>query len=99
MTTTAANVGQVIANQIGHKAFVMMGTKNDKWVDHNCLIFTIRGCKKWKKVRVTLEADDTYTVAFFQIKGCDVTSHEVPGVYCDMLHSVIESETGLYLSI
>jgi hypothetical protein len=93
-------VGREIERQIGPKAFAMMGTGNQKWIDHNCLIFDIKGCRKWRKIRVTLDADDTYTVAFFQIdRACRVTSKEVRGVYCDMLHQIIEAETGLCLSL
>ena len=101
-TTMGTNqeIASEIASQIGPQAFAMMGTGNNRWVDHNCLIFGIKGCRKWKKIRVTLEGDDTYTVAFFQIgRNCKVTSKEVPGVYCDMLHKIIESETGLFLSL
>ncbi len=95
-------IAQEIANQIGHKAFVMMGTKNDRWCDGNALIFTVRGSRKWKKVRVTLAVDDTYTVEFFKISGAPdhkVTSQRFDGIYCDGLKSLIEEETGVLLSL
>ena len=79
----------------------MLGTKLFMG-DANSLMFDIRGCKTINKIRVTLAADDTYTVTFYKIArgGLSVATIATrEGIYNDMLHAVIESETGLYLSL
>ena len=90
-------VAQTIAQQIGNRAFFMMGTKLDKWADGNALIFKVRGSKRVKMVKVTLAADDTYTVGFFGLAARKVAECEC--VYVEQLHCTIEQHTGLYLSL
>ncbi len=92
-------VANTIADQIGNRAFMMMGAK-DKLGSADSLQFKIQGSKFANAVRVTLEADDTYTVAFFKVRKFDFNEVASVGmVYADQLRSVIESKTGLYLSL
>jgi hypothetical protein len=62
--------------------------------------FKAKAANKANKCRITLNAMDTYDVEFFALRGvnCKVISkHE--GIYNDMLKSLFEKETGLYLSL
>ena len=89
-------VANEIRNQLGGMAFAMMGAKNLAGGD-NFLQFSIGDNeKKITKVRITLDPSDTYTVSFYDRRGN--IKHESNDVYCDMLHDVIEENTGLYLS-
>ncbi len=94
-------VASEIASQIGSTSFAMMGT-NQIVRSEKALIFNVKGCWKWKKIKVTLDGDDTYIVEFFQIGSSPnfkVSSQRFDGVYCDGLKSLIEQETGLLLSL
>lgn len=51
-------------------------------------------------VRITLQADDCYRVEFIRLRGVDFwTKGDVEGVYNDSLKRLIESKTGLSLSL
>jgi hypothetical protein len=68
----------------------------------NSLSFKFKGCTKANKCRVTLDADDTYTVDFFKLKnhGLDCTVlKSVNGIYADQLRRLFEQTTGLALSL
>lgn len=95
----SAAIAQTIADQIGGRAFLMMGTRH-KMAYGQTLIFDIRGSKKFNKVRVTLTPLDVYTVEFIKVRGHEIVSrHEVENVYADGLHQCIEHNTGLALSL
>lgn len=92
-------VANEIARQIGQRAFTMMGTRN-KLGDDKSLTFDIRGCKLFSKVKVTLGGDDLYTVEFFKFRKFAISRFEaVAAVDAESLNRVIESKTGLYLSL
>jgi hypothetical protein len=97
--TTVANE---IARQIGRRAFAMLGTTM-KVGDGDSLLFNVRGSTLANKVRVRLDASDTYTVISYKATPspvCDfVVIAETAGVYDDVLHATIEHHTGLYLAI
>lgn len=99
---TTHEVANEIANQIGNRAFAMMGAKNLVG-GADSLLFAIKGSRKWNKIRVTLDPSDTYTVEFFKLGGApmfDVKDQKsVSFVYNDQLRAVIEGETGLLLSL
>jgi hypothetical protein len=67
------------------------------------LTFNVRSSRRWTKIRITLDFQDTYTVEFFRIGGkfgLDIkTGGALEGIYADDLHGLIEAETGLYLSL
>lgn len=92
-----------IRDQIGHKAFVMMGTPKGSFVgDEGYLHFDIKGCRKYNRISVKLDASDTYSVGFHKIGKAPyhkVVSRFIDYVHAESLHNVISTETGLYLSL
>jgi len=93
--TTATTIQQ----QLGNRTFAMLGAFN--FLDHgDALGFRFKGSRKANHLKVTLAADDTYTMTFTKIRGYDfATVKTVDGVYADSMHRVIESTTGLYTSL
>lgn len=93
-------MANTIAAQIGKRAFFMMGAR-DLLGSANALAFKIgRNAKSVSHVTITLQPDDTYTVVFHRVRGASVkVVSEQDDVYADCLHRVIESGTGLYLSL
>ena len=92
-------VYDTIADQIGHRAFLMMGTRY-KVGDGNSLAFDLRGCRTINKIKITLEPCDLYRVTFYKIKGIDFKIvSELGLVSADQLAAVIESKTQLRLSL
>lgn len=88
-----------IRNQIGHKALYMLGAKNIAG-DSNSLSFRIRGSQKVNHIKIALNSMDLYDMTFGKIRGDSYkVVSEKNGVYNDMLHGIIESETGLYTSL
>lgn len=96
MTTSTADI---IHDQLGHKALCMLGAKNLMNVG-NGLSLRIRGSKAANYIKITLNAMDTYDMEFGKIRGlnCKVVATHT-GIYCDMMHKLIETETGLYTSL
>ena len=93
-------IAHTIQQQIGRRAFFMLGAKN--LVGHSDgLSFRVgRNAKGVTHVTVTLLPSDTYRVHFQRVWGTKVTTkadHE--GVYVDSLHQIIEAETGMYTSL
>lgn len=92
-------IAQTIANQIGSRAFIMMGTKH-KLGGENFLSFDIHGSKKFSKVQVTLEPCDTYLVEFFKFRQWEISNYyKINDIYAENLRECIEHNTGLYLSL
>jgi len=95
-------VPTIIAQQIGHKAFVMMGTRY-KLADEKSLAFDVRGSKRWNKIQITLNAMDTYDVTFWKFGRAPLFREQAKqacfGISFDQLHELIEKHTGLYLSL
>lgn len=94
------NVAKTIADQIGGRAFYMIGAKN--LVNHgDALSFKVgRNSKSVNYVKVTLTPADLYDVEYGWVtkKGYKVRATD-EGIYCDMLHDSIERNTGLYTSL
>ena len=79
-----------IQNQIGHKAFYMLGAYNLVG-DKDSLQFKIRGSKAYNHIKVTLNSNDLYDVAFVKIWNYQVIREKViKDVGVERLHSVIE---------
>jgi hypothetical protein len=92
-------IAKTIADQIGNRAFVMMGTRH-KLAGENFLSFDIRGCPAFNKIQITLDPLDTYKVEFFKFRNWERVSYlEREGIYADGLHQCIEANTGLCLSL
>lgn len=96
-------VAEIISQQIGRKAFFMLGAKDLVGSEsEKFLQFKIgRNAKSVTHVRVTLTPADTYTVTSYRVrasKGIPVTKtlESVDDVYVENLHDVIESLTGMY---
>lgn len=102
--TTAEHPGQIIHNQIGRRAFFMLGAQDVFLTEHEGrkgLRFKIRGSQAGNFVRVTLDvATDTYVVELVKSRGLSwkpVARRE--GIYAERLHATIESLTGLRTSL
>ena len=89
-------IARTIQTQLGNQTFVMMGASC--LIDHgDALSFEFKGSKAANYVKVTLDADDTYSLAFTKIRGYDFKAvRTVDGVHADQMRAVIESTTGLY---
>lgn len=99
MNITDLSVAQTIADQIGGRAFLMMGTKH-KLGGENFLSFDIRGCQKFNKIQITLEPNDTYKVEFFKFRKFERVNYLCRDmIYADGLKQCIEYNTGLALSL
>ena len=110
-TMTNPDIASSIYRQIGHSALYMMGAKN--LVDQgDGLSFRIRGSKRINHVRVILdEGSDTYRVELSKIGRAPLykttTVVSVEGIYAEgitgssgeTLNSILQSETGLALSL
>lgn len=95
-------VASVIMDQVGHRAFVMMGASNYNAEPDHLTWKVGRNAKKVTHITVTLDPSDTYTVRFQRAtkRGQHIQLiDEVSMVYVDSLHSVIEAGTGFYLSL
>ena len=109
------SVADIIYAQIGRKAFVMMGTKQAVADKSALQFTVGRNAKGVTMIRVELDPSDTYTVRFFKGSPTKARYDAKAGefknvggykeieslsdVYVDSLHRVIESGTGLYLSL
>jgi hypothetical protein len=88
-----------ILTQLGGNRFIAMtGAKNLVGGD-NDLTFSLpaRLARNGiNKIRVALDASDTYTVTAYRYRALNLTQIEaVDGVYCDNLRDVFTSVTGL----
>jgi hypothetical protein len=94
-------VAETIREQIGLRAFFMLGAKDFVSIDCNALQFKIgRNCKAVTHIRVTLTPMDTYKVTFYRIWGASTTvKSESDNVYVESLHQTIEAGTGMYTSL
>jgi hypothetical protein len=93
-------VGRTIAEQIGTRAFMMMGAKNLMASDTSLQFKVGRNAKGVTNIVIRLDPSDTYTVRFARVRGSKITDLAViSDVYADSLHVVIEEHTGLYLSL
>lgn len=89
-------VATTIRDQIGHKALFMLGAQN-LLASENALSFKIRGSKAYSHIRIELNGLDLYDVTFLKYRNFDkVAEKKVENIYNDMLHDVIERNTGLY---
>ena len=99
MSDQVSPVAAEIDRQIGVGAFVMMGTRL-RVADGDDLVFDIRGCQQFNRVRVHLTDRDTYEISFVKLVGENIVREEkASGVYGDTLHRAIEEHTGLSLIV
>jgi hypothetical protein len=97
-------IAATIVDQIGSKAFCMMGAS---LLTHSIknglatLSFKI-GTNPKKITHITVSYDsgkDTYVVCFLRIRSLPISENTKEDVYSDQLNSVIEDGTGLFLSL
>ena len=91
-----------IYQTLGAKALFMLGAKDMAYSNKdNSLMFKIRGSQKYNHITITHDGgNDLYNVRFVKFRGIDIKSENtITGIYCDMLHSTIETNTGLYTSL
>jgi len=102
-TERANEIANTTLSQLGGsgRLSAMVGAKHFLSHEDGSLTFKFKGSRKMNYVRITLDASDTYTVSlqkFSPSKGTVKVVEEISGVYNDMLKSIFESKTGLYLS-
>ena len=101
MTNNVAN--EILAQLGGRRFTAMTGAKSLVGSDEYLQFDLPRGCaNKATKCRVTLDANDTYTVTFYKwnARKFDLTTiSEQSGIYCDMLRSVFTEATGMLTSL
>jgi hypothetical protein len=97
---TDKTVATEIAQQLGNGALCMLGASNLGCTD-NRLCFKIgRNCKGVTHIKITLNSLDLYDMEFLRIRGPKITVlAEHNNIYNDMMHSIIEAETGLNTSL
>ena len=93
------SIASTIRDQIGGKALYMLGAKN--LIDHgDALSFRIRGSKKVNYIKITLNGMDLYNIEMGKVWGTKYkVVYTLEDAYNDMLHGIIERETGLYTSL
>lgn len=94
-------IGQTIIQQIGGRAFYMLGQRGPIVITDNGIQFGIgRNEKRVNKIRVTLNGLDLYDVEFYNVRRCDWKKvSEETNIYFDQLHAAIERNTGMYTSL
>jgi hypothetical protein len=105
-------IAQTIIGQLGNVCLSMLGAHT--LVDlKDGLLFQIQGSEAVDAVQIILHPSDTYIMTFWKIqKETRKLTAEIPfttvrwekvrtidQVYWDMLHDLIEEETGLYVSL
>lgn len=100
---TSTQVAQTIFDQLGGGRFLAMTGAKNMVYSADSLMFSLpaRFAKnKINKVRITLDASDTYTVECFYIKGADVTTIASSAyIYGDRLRDAFTRMTGLDASL
>ena len=82
METYPAAVATIIRTQIGMWGLAELGARAIGYTD-NALFLTIKPLTRIRRVSVTLDPSDTYTIRHTNSKGFDLK--EIEGVYCDQL--------------
>ena len=102
-TNRNREIAETIALQLGglRRLGVMVDLKFAEVVPNGLAFrFKARAAKRINHIAIKLEPSDTYTVEFWSVRAgaCRKVS-EYSDVYADSLRRIIESETGLYLSL
>lgn len=94
-TSQKLQVAKTIIEQLGKQTLFMLGAKNLVG-DETSLSLRIRGSNRVNYMKITLNAMDTYDMEFGKIHGMNYKIvATLEGCYDDMLHKMIEQETGL----
>ena len=94
---TDLTVANIIKDQIGPQAFMMIGAKNLSGTDDSLSFRIGRNSKKVNYVKVTLNGLDLYDIEDGWIRSMKYTVREIEtNRYAADLHRSIEENTGLY---
>ncbi len=90
-----------ILQQLGGGRFIAMTGAKLFCGDDTSLQFSIPKAKDGiNKVRIVLDANDTYSVTFYNLRGVKLTTKaEAEMIYAEMLAIVFEHHTGLRTSL
>ncbi len=98
MENVNKEIAKTIIEQLGGAQFVMLTGAKRFVAAERAVLFSIGSNPKHvSRVRVVLEANDTYTLYFYNSK-LDVVALE-RDVYCDKLQDIFEQETELYVTL
>lgn len=102
MQSNSQSIAREILNQLGGQRFIAMTGARNFLALESGLQFKLPKFDglRINTVRIVLTPADTYTVEFGRVYGMKYTilsSHD--DVYCDGLRELVESETGLALSL
>jgi hypothetical protein len=93
-------VEKTILEQLGGRRFIMMTGAKNFVGGNNTLTFKLPGSSvkgKGNVFKITLEADDTYTLTLIKIFKMEAkTLNTKTGIYNDMLQEIFTDMTGLY---
>lgn len=94
-------IAATILQQLGGSRFIAMtGAKN--LINHGSALSMKlpRNASKANMLKITLDANDTYTVEFSKFRNLDITPVKtLNNVYADQLRSVFTATTGLETSL
>lgn len=92
-------IAKTILEQLGGNKFIVMTGANTLVDHHDGLAFRLPSKfakNKINYVKITLDANDLYTMEFFYIRGINLTAIVVhDDVYADKLQELFTTETGL----
>ena len=94
-------IAETIFAQLGgtYRLVVMAGAKNFLALESGASFKMGKNASGITHMRITLDPSDTYTVCFQRVWGTKVTEKGThTGIYCDMLKTLFEKETGMYLT-
>jgi hypothetical protein len=100
LTESQAIAANTILNQISKQTLFILGAKNIIFSSDGCGGVSFKTMKVSSEyanhIKIVLDDNDTYTMTFSHIYGIRMKRiDEVKGVYCEMLHDMIEEHTGL----
>jgi hypothetical protein len=96
---TDFTVATTICKQMGGISTLKMFVNARDFVsDYKSMMFKFSGSRKFNFCKVTYDYGmDLYTMSFIKIHGTSRKEEKIEGVYCDMLVSLFEEKTGLFL--
>lgn len=97
-------IAATILRQLGGMRRLVVMTGANNFIDHgNGVSFKFKGSRKWNYLHIFLDDDDTYVLEFAKLGGRPFyekkKAKSISHIYADQLKRLIESETGLYLSL
>jgi len=96
-TGMAHQVPEIIVQQLGNRTLQMLGARDLMGTEKSLTLKVGRNAKSVSHLRITLEPSDTYKVEAIRVRKLTVKVLETrEDVYCDSLHQVIETLTGMY---